>query len=417
MRALVHAPHVPTRLVGALVALSGAAVVLAIAAGVLVGALGAFWFLTLAMAFGALALARPFWFRTRELTVDTEPGRVHLRRPIGGVTIDRRDVVGATTCLYQGRVATSLTVSVWRGTTTVTLAFEDEASAERIRAALGLPRDGAGETSFAVSPSTFDTATRTLAGFVACAALLAFLTPRDAHQPEIYGLFTFFYGGPALVLALVLAAIGHTPASRRRRIALRPEAAYLPGEVGAVAVPYERIVGAVPHVSGLEVRLEGAQTAYLPVRVPYQELELAAAQLTSAAQRARGEGQKTDEPGERIARLARSEGESVQAWMTRLDGTAASLGGGYRGADLSFVDLERAANDIDLSTDLRLAAARVLRKAQGATGPRVDTAALPSSSAAHAALFRIADGPIDEVARAYDALDETTDTEARRGHA
>lgn len=395
--------------------LACAALALAVAAGLLFGVRAAVSLGLLAMTFAALALLRPFAFRTRTLTVDTEPGRVHLRRAFGGLTIDRRDVVGATTCLHEGRVATSLTVSVWRGTTTVTLFFDDEASAERVRSALGFPREGVGETSFAVSPSTFDTATRLLAGFVALGSLLAFLTPVDPESPAFHELYAYTYGGPALALASILWVVGHVPASRRRRVALRPEAAYFPGDVGPIAVPYDRIVETKPENKHIELRVEGAVPVSLPLPAPRAELELLAAHLASATRRARGEGRKADDPGERIARLARSPGENVQVWLLRLDGIAATMGSGYRATDLALPDLERAASDIDLSTDLRLAAARVLRRAPGPAAPRIDTATLPSSSEAHATLFRIADGPVEAVARAYEALPEETNDEAERG--
>ena len=395
--------------------LASAALAVAVAAGVLFGVSAAVSLGMLSMTFAALALLRPFGFRTRTLTVDTEPGRVHLRRAIGGVTIDRRDVVGATTCHHEGRVVTSLAVSVWRGTTTVTLSFDDEASAERVRAALGLPREGAGETSFAVSPSMVDTTTRVVSGFVALGSLLALLTPVDPGSMAFHELYAYVYGGPALVLALILSLVGHIPTSLRRRVALRPEAAYFPGDIGPIAVPYDRIVGATPQKKGLELRVEGAPPVFLALPASHAELALVAAHLDSAARRARGEGRRADDPGEAIARLARSPGESVERWLLRLDGIAATAGSGYRAAELALPDLERAARDIDLSTDLRLAAARVLRRAPGQAGARIDTATLPSSSAAHAALFRVADGPIDAVARAYEALPEETNDEAERG--
>lgn len=415
MRAVVHAPHIPTRLLAALVALASAALAMAVAAGLVFGASAAVSLGLLSMTFAALALLRPFVFRTRTLTVDTEPGRVHLRRALGGVTIDRRDVVGATTCRHEGRVVMSLTVSVWRGTTTVTLSFDDEASAERVRAGLGLPREGTGETSFAVSPSMVDTTTRVVSGFVALASLVALLTPVDPGSAAFHELYAYVYGGPALVWALILSLVGHIPASLRRRVALRPEAAYFPGDVGPVAVPYDRIVGATPQKKGLELRVEGAAPVFLALPASHAELALVAAHLDSAARRARGEGRKADDPGEAIARLARSPGESVEAWLSRLDGIAATMGSGYRATDLALPDLERAARDIDLSTDLRLAAARVLRRAPGPAGPRIDTASLPSSSEEHAALFRVADGPVDAVARAYEALPEETNEAAERG--
>lgn len=415
MRAVVHAPHVPTRLVASLVGLAFAALALALTEGLLFGVSSAVSLGLLSMTFAALALLRPFAFRTRTLTVDTEPGRVHVRRALGGLTIDRRDVVGATTCRHEGRVVMSLTVSVWRGTTTVTLSFDDESSAERVRAALGLPREGAGETSFAVSPSMVDTTTRVVSGFVALGSLLAFLTPADPGSAAFHELYAYVYGGPALVLALILSLVGHVPASLRRRVALRPEAAYFPGDVGPVAVPYDRIVGATPQKKGLELRVEGAPPVSLALTASHAELALVAAHLDAAARRARGEGRRADDPGERVARLARSPGETVETWLLRLDGIAATMGGGYRGAELALPDLERAASDIDLPTDLRLAAARVLRRAPGQAGPRIDTATLPASSAAHAALFRIADGPVDAVARAYGALPEEENDEAERG--
>jgi hypothetical protein len=100
------------------------------------------------------------------------------------------------------------------------------------------------------------------------------------------------------------------------------------------------------------------------------------AQITSAAQRARGLGPHKDDVRGRVDQLRRN-GESPRDWLVRLDmaGQMLSAGSGYRGNTLDMVDLWAILEDPEAEADLRAAAARVLRHSpQPEVRVRIDAA-------------------------------------------
>ncbi|MBX3226137.1 MAG: hypothetical protein KIT84_28810 [Labilithrix sp.] len=86
------------------------------------------------------------------------------------------------------------------------------------------------------------------------------------------------------------------------------------------------------------------------------------AQVSSAAQRARGLGPQKDDVRGRIEQLRRK-GESPRDWLVRLDmaGQTLASGAGYRGHTLDPEDLWAILEDPEAEAELRAAAARVLR--------------------------------------------------------
>jgi hypothetical protein len=100
------------------------------------------------------------------------------------------------------------------------------------------------------------------------------------------------------------------------------------------------------------------------------------AQVTSAAQRARGLGPQKDDVRGRVDQLRRN-GESPRDWLTRLDmaGQMLASGSGYRGNTLDAEDLWAILEDPEAEPELRAAAARVLRHSTHAdTRVRIEAA-------------------------------------------
>jgi hypothetical protein len=107
-----------------------------------------------------------------------------------------------------------------------------------------------------------------------------------------------------------------------------------------------------------------------------QDTALFAWQILAAAQRAHGLGPKKEDLGSRVDALRRG-GENVRAWLARVDVMASALtaGAGYRGASIDVDDLWAILEDPDAEQELRIAAARMLSRADGqGTRVRIDAA-------------------------------------------
>jgi hypothetical protein len=207
-------------------------------------------------------------------------------------------------------------------------------------------------------------------------SLICFLAATyAARNPErVSAVITAIYG--LFVLPFSLFRFKKTPT---RRIALRPEAAYLPTADGCAPVPYGEISRLESEGARLSVRAGG--TGLFPLAsslVPRDEMELVASHLEAARLRAQGRGERRVEVLERLSRLERND-EPLVTWIGRLDMLAKGLGaGGYRGQALDRADLVLALEDADLPLEARVAAARVLVQADGSDEIRVriaDTAA------------------------------------------
>lgn len=213
----------------------------------------------------------------------------------------------------------------------------------------------------------------------------------------IYGLF---------VLPFSLFRFKNAPT---RRIALRPEAAYLPTQDGCAPVPYAEIARLESEGARLAVHTgETSRISLASPLVPREEMELVASHLEAARWRARGLGASRVEVRERLSRLERNREEPVVTWIGRLDMLAGSLGaGGYRGQALDRADLELALEDADLPLEARVAAARVLARADASDEVRVriaDTAATlrdPKS----AEVLRAASRDPREIEEAFEELE------------
>jgi hypothetical protein len=304
----------------------------------------------------SLVLAVPLRFSPRTAEVTVHPGELRVEGGIGRTfRIVPGDVTGATTSAHGEGVALSLMLAT-RPRAPVTFVFDGERDAETARRALGLGHDGFGETSWRVEESTNMRASR-IAAFAALSCFLAgayAAASSSAHtfhaiSNAVYGLFCL----PFAYLRFLKRP--------SRRIALRPEAAYLPTADGCATVPYGEIARLEREARTLHVRT--GVTGLYPLSstlVPLEELELVESHLQAARQRALGQGPPRVEVRERLAQLERNS-EPIATWLARLDMLGKGLGaGGYRGHAIDRADLDHALDDADLPLEARVAAARVL---------------------------------------------------------
>ena len=140
-----------------------------------------------------------------------------------------------------------------------------------------------------------------------------------------------------------------------------------------------------------------------------EEREHLAAQILSAAARARGEGPPPPVLPPPLARLA-PRGETERAWLQRVDGAAASISeaSAYRGNELDPKDLWLALESPDAPTRVRAAAARVLARVDPEEAKKRVASVLACDRDAHAcAVIRVAlEDDVDVAARELEELGE-----------
>jgi len=347
-----------------------------------------------------LANASPFRFRPRSVPLTIAPGRVAVARGIASFEVRGADVVGATTSLHEGKVALSLTLAA-RPEAPVTFVFDRDEDAEKVRAALGIAREGRGETSFPTDVPSLVRMGRVLA-LVALGLLLLPLPFLLASSTD--AVFVWMTVGLRAFVLGALSFLQYVPRGRAatRRGVLRPEAAYVPGRTGALALPYADIVGVRSERSSLVVSMRNTTEHTIRTVLPADECAIVASHVEAARRRAQGEGARRAEVVERLAMLQRSN-EPIAAWLARVDGVASTIGTiGYRGAALDRDDLRIALEDIDLDVTLRVAAGRVLARVDPEVRVRVAEAATAAPSEPVANVLRHFDAPPDEIARALD---------------
>lgn len=360
----------------------------------------------------SLAVAAPFRFGPRVVNVSVRPGEVHVRRGLGSLRIRPRDVSGATTCHHEGNPALTLVLGEGHhaGVPPVSLLFETPADAERVRAALGIARDGLGETHF---PTEMPATVRIGRVFGAIALVLAVATLAPYFvERSLLGLIlaAVGLGIPCFLLALIQYL--HPNATRMRRIALRADAVYLPTPGGFVRLPYGAIRRV--HHRGRTLIVEPEEGPPIPTKtlLPPEECAVLVSHVEEGRRRAMGDSTRQAEVDEQLSLLMPG-AESIEAWIARLDGMAAVLSiPGYRGSSLDREVLRTTLDDIDSPVPLRFAAGRLLVKTDPEIRTRVAQAADTSPSEAHAKLFRACDGAAAEVAQAYAEIEEV-ETQSR----
>ncbi len=347
-------------------------------------------------AFLALAVLAPARFAPRDVSLEVGFGEVRVRGSLFlGQSVRARDVIGASTARQDDGFLVSVQTTK-RAAHPISFLVETEADAAKLRAALGVGHDGAGELAWRTNEPSL-VATGNVLGWIAFAAFAAHMIPRS--EDNFMALAGLWYGTLPLLLALVRLRSPPTI-----RVLLRPEALYLPDASGVRRVAYQELAE-VTHL-GRQLRLKLHDGAELQVMLgvqPEAELSLLTAQIENARRRAAGEASARHDVSDRLANLERR-GEPVPAWLARLDGLAAGASiGGYRSAQLDRDALWVALEDADTSAELRLATARVLRQIEPERRTRIAELAATSRSPEVARGLRVA-CEVDDVAAVADAV-------------
>ena len=356
---------------------------------------------TALLALAVLPLTRvpPLRFGPRDVLLDVRTGDLHVRAGLRSFHIRAPEITGATVSRHGAACALTLSLSTRRGMP-VTLVFANDSEAEEVRAALGLGHGGRGETYWRTEwDGTATLLAWTTTAIVAVGALFA------THVgEETGGVFTVLSVVAGLFgLVLTWAASPAIKPGMGRRVALRPEGAYLPTPTGHCFAEYEKL-GRVDPADGALVCQVGDEPFVL-VRsrtLPAAEIELIASHLTSAKRRALGEGPLAVDVRERLRVLERGDAP-LGAWLARLEGIA--VGGGYRGGAVEADDLRVAVGDPDLDVELRVAAARVLARVDPEVRVRVAELANTAPNAPRARALRVATGDLGELTDALGALE------------
>ena len=368
-------------------------------------------FALLALAILPLARVSPLRFRPRDVLLRVRPGDVHVLAGLRSFHLRARDITGATASRHGAGCALTFSLSSRRGMP-VTLVLASDAEADEVRAALGLGHGGRGETSWRTE---WDATAALLAWTTAAIFALGAFFATNVGE-ETGGVFTVLCTAAGLFALLLTWAASPAPKPGvGRRVALRPEGAYLPTPTGHCFAPYGAL-GRVDPADGALV-CQVADDPFVLVRsrtLPAEELALIASHLVSAKRRALGEGPLAVDVRERLRVLDRGD-LPLSAWLARLDGAA--LGGGYRGGAVEADDLRVALGDPDLDVELRVAAARVLARVDPEVRTRVADLAHTAPNAARAKALRVATGDPGELAEALAELEVCEPRASRVGGA
>lgn len=320
------------------------------------------------LALGRLVVPR---LRGAPCVVETEPGAVSIRRA-GARTqrIRASDLRAASTAAAaegDGRHSLAL-VRYGHGDWPMWLAMQDAADVDRVRRALGVGHAGFGALewpprggSFHVWPSVLDVVAAAAWLVVAVAALL---------HAEVVA-----FTGALGAFAATVAALAAAASTRAHADAIQLS----PYGLTVVAPPSKRewlwreVRRAHATAGGVMVETAGGDQ-FVPLRrAGAEERALFAAQIDSAAARARGEGPPPPAVPASLAVLAPRD-ESARTWLERVDTAAATCldPAGYRQTGVEEDDLWTALERPDVPGPIRAAAARILARVRPyRAGPRI----------------------------------------------
>jgi hypothetical protein len=318
---------------------------------------------TLALFGAALFFGRRLFrlrFRPREAGVELHSGSIEIvdAGPLNQPILAWDIVASSTARTVSGGVALAL---VRRGSTErpLMLEFQNEDDLDAARHALGLGHFGFGIVAWPtrVKSTALQGSTLLAAAWLAIAATSAFGISYVGFTLALVVL-------PATVVALLVACLQDPNGPR---VALTAAGMQFGGQPGWTSLlPYADVLGASVERDSVVLRTNAGPTRVPMDRSLPEEREHFAAQILSAAARARGEGPPLPAlpaPLVRLAQLA-PERETERDWLERLDAAAASIvaADAYRGTDLDPKDLWVALESPDAPPRVRAAAARVLAR-------------------------------------------------------
>jgi hypothetical protein len=274
--------------------------------------------------------------RRRDVDLHVTPGTVRAPRFV----LRAEDVVGASTAVLRDEDRTGaladarylLSVATREGTLPSTLAFANAEDLRAVRQALGVSREGTREMSWSRARPP---------GFL----------------PAIVVLVCAWAAAPIGAIALWALPWFIRASKPSERIELLPYGLRFWHKGEVVEVPYRDIDAVTPYAGGLQVFRQSTPFFLHLGDMPAVHHVYLAAQIRTAAERARQP--KVDE-----SHFALRRGDEAHAaWFGRLDATP--LHADYRSAGVSPGELWRVAEDPDSSLEERVAAGRLLVRVEG----------------------------------------------------
>jgi hypothetical protein len=343
-------------------------------------------------------------FRPRAAALSLASDHVKVHAGVLSQRIRAREVTAASTARTARGVALAIVQRESKGRRPLWLELDDDESLERVRRSLHLGHFGFGEMAWP---------TERPAGSLVLSVFSVILA---AGWVTMCFAAAFENAAVCLALALVVLPLSFAiwlgvmaSGVQPPQIAVRPHYFSFAGRRGTRFLAYPDLVEA--RADGDRLRLETRSGA---VVVPAQgmtqaERDHVVAQLTSALQRARGQGLPAPDVPASLASLGRRN-EATCAWLERVDAAAASFGSGgatYRTAGIDLRDLWSALESPDAPAPVRAAAARVLaRVVPDEAGARVGRVLAGERDAATRARIRVAlEEDVTTAARELDRLD------------
>jgi hypothetical protein len=295
------------------------------------------------------------------------PGYVDVKgSTLRAQRLTAKQIMGATTARTRSGVL--LTMTHARRADPLTLELDSEAEAERVRQSLGIGHGGVGTIAWHTRPSTTVRQAYIARAITVATALLFGLSliPGSTGLAMVTGIV----GSCVAIVTSLFGVLGLFARAESPTVVMALEGLRLWTTQGWFTIPYGGV---------LDVREEPGRLVFV-VPPPHREVTVETvgpwsgqgitadeahalvSQIRTASARARGHGpQKNDVTG-RVEVLRRG-GESPQAWLARLDvaGQMLATGSGYRGNTLDTEDLWTVLEDPEADSELRVAAARVLR--------------------------------------------------------
>jgi hypothetical protein len=354
------------------------------------------------LAMGRLVVPR---LRPRDCAISVEAGAIRVKNAgRASQRIAAEDVRAASTAqLADGKCSIAI-VRHEVGDPPLWLELDTQEDLDRVRRALGIGYAGFGALRWPSQGGSFHN-TPTAADAVATLGWLAILVAWCLGAVEV----ALAIALPVVPLTLVAMVMATTQRPDQHGVLLTGQGLQVVVDGRGALLPWNTVVGAKVEGTGLVIQASGGDTV-VPMREALPAVrEHVAAQIRSAAGRARGEGPPPPDPPASLAVLSpRDEGR--RAWLERLDATAASMaqGDGYRQTSVEAQDLWAALDSPDVPARLRAAAARILASvAPEEAGDRIAKALAMEHDRDTRQCIRVAlEEDVDVAARELDRLDE-----------
>lgn len=361
----------------------------------------------------------------RPAELECGPGFVAIKTSAArSQKIHARQIAGATTSRTSRGIL--FTIEHKDRDQPLSIEVQSESDADKVRHALGIGHGGVGSVGWRTAPST--TAKTSWVGRL-LTAILAFTIFGIAVgvSYEAAGIAALLSSQFAII-TVILGAVGWMAQPPIQSIVMTPAGLRLQTTQGWFTIPYHQIRAIEPGDGCLSFHVP---PPYNVVHVPTegilrgsglgpQDRDALVKQIMSASARARGLGIEKQDITGRLDPLRRN-GESPRAWLARLDMAGQMLdssSAGYRGHTLDADDLWTILEDPEAESDLRAAAARILRHQQlPETRVRIDAAVAAVRDESTSKKLRIAirddvDGASHELAM-LDAQDGTVAAQRR----